>query len=828
MSTSAGRHVTVPATAGRRYTAPGGHDEMLDAEGGVRGAWTDIAALLESGRTGRLAADTRRLITEGGIGYHPPGSDTEQPWALDPLPLMLDAAEWAVLERGVAQRAELLDRLLSDLYGPRLTLRTGVLPVELVLGHEGYVRGWMRGAGTPPRRELFLAGADLARTPHGWHVVGDRVQSPSGAGYALANRRVAARVLAPVHRRSRIHRLGPFFDAVRSGLEELAPDSARIVLLTPGPQSETAFEQALLASTLGFPLVQGSELAVRDGRVWRRTLGRKEPVDVILRRVDAAWCDPLDLQAGSHLGVPGLLEAARLGTVTVVNGIGSGVAENPGLVPFLPALAEALLDEPLALPAAPTWWCGDPAGRSHVLAHLAEMLIKPIARSEGRSTVVGAELSAAERADLAARITAEPHAWAGQEHVVPSTVPVIGSDGSVDARPMSLRTFAVAEGGRFRVMSGGLAQAADEPARRLIRMGAGTVAKDVWVLGPVAVSTAPVLEIVREPADTLSPRVAADLFWLGRYAERAEDTARLLRAVADRWADFRTSPEDAGGRALEVLLRATSAVTATGPGFGGPDPGPELLALLTDRDRPGTLAHAVHRLVGAAQAVREQLSNDTWFVLGRLEEVLGGLASSAPEAADLSGALTRVLEGLLALSGIAAESLVRDTGWYLLDAGRRVERAQHVTALLAATLCDVPVPAADDLVLESVLITAESIITHRRRQRTGVDSVLELLLTDPANPRAVGHQLDRLRADTAAVPGPDGGVDAALETVERRLATIDPAELARRGPDGTRAALRAQLTGLSEDLWGFAEVLERGRFAPGLPPRPLGPLQAMG
>lgn len=801
---------------------------MLDADGGVRGAWTDIAALVDGGNTGRLAADTRRLIAENGVGYRPAGGDVEQPWALDPLPLVLDGAEWAALERGVAQHAELLDRLLSDLYGPRLTLRTGLLPVEVVLAHEGYVRGWVRGAGAPPRRELFLAGADLARTPHGWQIVGDRVQSPSGAGYALANRRVASRVLAPVHRRSRIHRLGPFFDAVRRGLEELAPDSSRIVLLNPGPQSETAFEQALLASTLGFPLVQGSELAVREGRVWRRTLGRRESVDVILRRVDAAWCDPLDLRAGSQLGVPGLLEAARLGAVTVVNGIGSGVAENPGLLPFLPALAEALLDEPLILPAAPTWWCGDPASLSHVLARMPELLIKPIARSEGRSTVDGAELSTAERADLAARIEAEPHAWIGQEHVVPSTVPVIGANGVVDARPMSLRTFAVAEGGRFRVMSGGLAQAADAPGRRLIRMGASTVAKDVWVLGPVAVPTTPALEIVRAPADMLSPRVAADLFWLGRYAERAEGTARLLRAVADRWADFRTSPGDAGGRALEALLRATTAVTATGPGFSGPDPGPELLSLLTDRDRPGTLAHAVHRLVGAAQAVREQLSTDTWFVLGRLEEGLGELAAAAPEAADISGALSRVLEGLLALAGIAAESLVRDTGWFLLDAGRRVERAQHVTALLAATLCDAPVPTADDLVLESVLITAESIITHRRRRRTGVDAVLELLLTDRANPRAVGHQLDRLRADTSAVPGADGGVDTALATVELRLAAIDPATLARRDPDGTRSALRTELAGLGDDLWWFAEAFERGRFAPGLPARPLGPAFLVG
>ncbi len=820
-------------TAGvvQRYPA-GPHDEMLDADGGVREAWGDIASLLgRAGPDGLAARDAhaRKLVADDGVGYRPPGGEAEQPWALDPVPLMLGADEWTALETGVAQRAELLDRLLSDLYGPRLTLRTGLLPPEVVLGHEGYVRGWARAPGAPPRRELFLAGTDLARTPDGWYVVGDRVQAPSGAGYAMANRRVVARVLAAVHRQSRIQRLRPFFDAVRRGLEELTPDRVpHVVLLTPGPQSETAFEQALLSSELGFPLVLGSELSVHDGRVWQRTLGRLEPVDVILRRVDAAWCDPLDLRAGSQLGVPGLVEAARRGAVAVVNGLGSGVAENPGLLPFLPALADALLDEPLALPVASTWWCGDPVSRAHVLARMPELLIKPIARSEGRVTMIGAELTGEQREVLAARIEAEPHAWVGQEQLVPSTIPVIGPGGDLDARPFSLRTFAVAEGGRFHVLAGGIAQAAVEPGhgRPLLKMGAGTVSKDVWVLGsrPITVPLPPA--VTPAAAGVLSARVAADLFWLGRYAERAEGTARLLRAVADRWGDFQTTPEPAGGHALATLLRATTAVTLTAPGFAdASDPAPELLSLLTDRSRPGTLAYAVHRLTGAAQAVREQLPTDTWFVLSRLEGVLRELAEAAGITTDISGALSRVLEGLLALAGLTAESHVRDAGWCLLDAGRRVERAQHVTALLTATLCEPPAPAAaDELVVESVLITAESVITYRRRHRSGIDAVLELLLVDRANPRAVGHQLERLRADVAGVPGPDGGVDTALAALDLRLATADPAALARRGPDGTREDLRALLLGLDHDLLWFAEVLERGRFAPGLPARPLGPV----
>ncbi len=804
-------------TAGVVGTYPGrGHDEMLAADGAVQAGWTDLAALLDHSSPAGLAAYTRRLLADEGVTYRAPGGEDEQPWALDPLPLPLDGPTWAELEAGVAQRAELLDRLLADVYGPRLTLRTGVLPVEVVFGHPGYVHGWSRA--TPRTRELFLAATDLVRTPEGWRVLGDRVQAPSGAGYALANRRIVARVLAAVRRDAQIQRLGPFFDAMRRGLEELAPaaDRARVVLLTPGPQSETAFEQALLASRLGFPLVLGSELTVREGRVWQAAMGgagRMEPVDVILRRVDARWSDPLDLRQDSHLGVPGLLEAARLGTVAVVNGIGSGVAENPGLLPFLPALAQTLLDEPLILQGAPTWWCGDPAGRSHVLAHMTELLVKPIARGEGRGTLDGAALTAAERAELAARIEAEPHAWIGQEPQRQSTAPVIAADGTLEAQPLVLRTFAVASGGDFRVLAGGLAEAG---AR------GDTVAKDVWVSGRTIQAPAPVVTLVGpDTVDALSPRVAADLFWLGRYAERAEGTARLLRAVADRFADFRSSPEPAGGEALDVLLRAATAVTATPEGTA-------LHTLLTDRELPGTLAYAVHRLTAAAQAVREQLSTDTWLVLGRLDSVLAELAAAGPDGADASRALSQVLEGLLALTGLAAESHVRDAGWHLQDAGKRVERAQHVAALITATLCQPGLPAADGLVLESVLITAESVITYRRRQNPGLNAVLELLISDPDNPRSITYQADRLRQDVAHVPGPDGGVLTALVAVERRLAGLRPAELARIGPDGTRVRLRRTLTGLGQDLTRFADVLEGARFAPGVPPRPLGPVAAIG
>ncbi|MCE0767853.1 circularly permuted type 2 ATP-grasp protein, partial [Pseudonocardia kujensis] len=656
-------------------------------------------------------------------------------------------------------------------------------------------------------------------------------------GYAMANRRVVARVLSALHRRSRIRRLGPFFEAVRAGLQA-GRDDRRIVLLHPGPDSETAYEQAMLSSLLGLPLVLGSELTVRDGRLWQHSLGRLDPVDVVLRRLDADRCDPLDLRPDSRLGVPGLLEAARLGTVTVLNGLGAGVAENPGLLPFLPAVCRELLGEDLLLPSVPTWWCGDPASLSHVRARLGELVLAPVAR--GHAPVRGADLDAAGRAALLARIGAEPHAWAAQQEVVLSTAPVV-TDAGAESRPVTLRTFAVASGAGWEVLDGGLGAAAPALA------GGPTPAKDVWVVGerPERATAGTPDEAgggSTAPAG-VSPRVAEELFWLGRYAERAEDTARLLRAVTDRWADFRTSPEPAGAGALRALLVATSEITRTTPGFAAlppdDDPGPELRSLLHDRTRPGTLGFAVHRLIRAAQAVREQLPTDSWLVLGRLDIVLRRLAARAwsdtgpdtepdteLDAGEVSEGLNRVLEGLLALAGTTAESLVRDAGWRLLDAGRRVERAQHVVALLAATLGDAPRGPADRLVVESVTIVAESVLTHRRRSagRPGIAPLLDLLLADRDNPRAVAHQLDRLADDLAHLPG---GVPGSFDAACARLAAADTAALAARDTaDGTRPALRALLAGLGADLDRLAEDIAAAHFTPQRRPHPYDVLAA--
>lgn len=801
-------------------------DEMRAADGSVRPLWTGVAALLDASGLAGLRArcgDTERLLADEGVAYRPAGAAEAQAWQLDPLPLVLDGAEWTGLARGVAQRAELADRLLADLYGPRNVVRDGVLPLELVDGHPGYLHGWRR-PNAAPRREVFLTGLDIGRTFDGWTVLADRVQAPSGAGYAMAGRRVVSRALAGLHRRSRIRRLRPFFDAMRVGLPAAAPpgiDEPRVVLLHPGPDSETAYEQALLSSLLGIALVRGSELTVRGGRLWQHSLGGLDPVDVVLRRLDAPWCDPLDLRPDSVLGVPGLLEAARVGTVSVLNGLGSAVLENPGLAPYLPRLCRALLDEDLLLAAPETWWCGDPAGRAHVLAHLDELEMAPIAR-EIAEPVAGADLTAAQQDLLAARIAAEPHRWTGRRVPQLSTAPVLAGEGAID-RPVAVRTFAVASGSGWEVLDGGLGLV------REIGAGAGgELAKDVWIVGePPAPRPELVAPSIAPSTPPLSPRVADDLFWLGRYAERSEGTARLLRAVGDRWADVVASQDRAATIAMPALLRTVTTVTGTGPGFASLARPTEVMAaelrhLLVDRDRPGTLAYAVHRTTRAAQAVREQLSTDTWLVLGRLDAALAAVGEGGER-----DALDEVLHGLLALSGIVGDSLVRDAGWHLLAAGRRVERAQQVVALVRSALVTSPRGAAGRLVAETVLIATESVITHRRRHPRdaaagrGIATVLELLLTDRENPRAVAFQLAGLVDDLAGLPGRP---PPALGAAAVRLAGLDVHELSTRVADGSRPALDAAMAGLGADLAVLADEIAATHFAAPRVPRPYDPL----
>ncbi|KRF36383.1 circularly permuted type 2 ATP-grasp protein [Nocardioides sp. Soil805] len=787
---------------------PTGVDEWYD--GSVLRPGQDVvaSAVASMGLTGLLEAraESRRLVEDDGIRYGGLGdaADRGRSWVIDPLPVVIGSEEWAALEQGLHQRAELLQLVLDDLYGERRLLRDRIVPAAVVLGHPDFVRSVDR----VPGQRLVVGATDLARGADGrWTVMADKTAAPSGAGYAMANRRVTSRVLADVHRDASLARLRGWFHTMAAALGSAAPvdvDLPRVVLLSPGSGSETAYDQGFLATLLGFPLVEADDLSVRDGRLWIRSTARREEVDVVLRRVDADYCDPLELRPDSQLGIAGLVEATRRGAVRLANPLGAGVLENAGLVAFLPEVAHRLLGEDLLLPSAATWWCGDSAARSHVLANVERLVVKPVARGPVLSARFGWELDAAGRDDLRREVEARPWAWVGQEPVPMSTAPVVTPAGLAPGR-LVLRTFGVTDTERHHVMPGGLARVNTDASSSLVSSMSGALAKDVWVLSDDAAVVGGWSRATPEAQPTqvrlqrrvaVAPRVADNLYWVGRYAERAEGTARLLRVADDLAEDHAQRPGTPGATTMEVMVQAAAALTGVAPvaGQGTVD---HLRAMVGDAARTGTVAHACHRLVLAAESVRDQLSQDIWHVLSRLDRTLERAPSPR---AQLRPQLDNVLESLLAVAGVVHESMVRDQTWGFLDGGIRVERAQHTLALLRATLTSERPPVIDGQVTEAVLEASESIITHRRRTTSGegpawpLHSATSLLLLDPGNPRSVAFQVTRL-GEALALAG-DPVLVERCEGLVSLLGALDLDEVCA----GDRAGLAAALDTVARTL----------------------------
>ena len=815
-----------PTTLIAAYQAPGmgGWDELVDADGALRSHWGTLATQLDrlggANELARRGDHAQRLIRENGVTYNVYGDPRglDRPWQLDILPQVIAGAEWDKVAAGLAQRAHLLDLILADCYGPQRLLHDGMLPPAAVFAHPGFLRP-CHELQVPGGRRLHFYAADLVRGGDGqWRVLADRAQAPSGAGYALENRIVLSRALPEVYRECQVRRLASFFAATRDTLIRLAPrhrDNPRIVLLTPGPYNESYFEHAYLARYLGYTLVEGGDLTVRDDSVFLKTLGGLHPVDVILRRLDDDFSDPLELRTESTLGVAGLVQAARSGNVAIVNALGSGLAQNSALMPLLPRLCRHILSEELLLPSVESMWCGDAEGMSRTLGHLDSLVIKPAfgpGRGEPR---FGNQLSEAELAELATRIRARPFAYLAQEQIRFSTTPV-WSGGALQPRSMALRAFAVATSDAYAVMPGGLTRISADPALPMVSMQRGGGSKDTWVLADGPVEHISLLRPVgaavelRRGSIDLPSRVADNLFWLGRYAERAEDCARLLRAAVLRLAD---DPGSFAGRELAGLtatLRRVGLLAADEPSPANPSEIEEqLLTLLHDEELDCGMPANLHRLHHAAFAVRDRLSNDTWRVVNRLDRELESRPPMATRLGDALSLLNRLIANLAALAGMGMENTTRGPGWRFLDLGRRLERAMFTADLLRALLAVEDSDSGLDLLLD----IADSGLTYRSRYLTNLQpaAVLDLLLTDVTNPRSLAFQLQSIFDHVAHLPRE---LDRALPSPEERLALAidtslrlaDPLELA--GTDhGNRLA--EFLDRLSEDLVLLSDGITR-------------------
>ena len=792
------------------FTA-GSYHEMLDAKGAVRPHWQRLFEQLQRSSPAQLThrqALLARQIQENGVTYNvyadPKGAD--RPWELDLLPNLIPAEEWQQIAAGIAQRARLLNAVLADLYGPQRLLAEGLLPPELVFGHNHFL--WPC-QGVQPREGtyLHLYAVDLARTPDGrWWVTADRTQAPSGAGYALENRQIVARAFPELYRDLQVQYLADFFRTLQETLARQAPSDGEVplvVLLTPGRFNESYFEHLYLARQLGYPLVEGGDLTVRDARVYLKTLSGLRRVHAIMRRLDDDFCDPLELRTDSALGVPGLLEAVRQGQVLVANALGSGVLESPGLLGFLPRINQHLFGEELSLPSIATWWCGEAPVLAQALEKLPELLIKPAFPSQSFTPVFGRDLSPPQREALARRMRARPYAYVAQAQAQLSLAPVWQAGEGLQPRAIGMRVYAVASTEGYRVLPGGLTRVAAEAEAEVVSMQRGGASKDTWVLGERAPRGEPwraqrvlgVADLVRRDP-YLPSRVVENLFWFGRYCERCDNSARLLRILLARYIDG-DDPQ-----ALQAAVDLGERLKLL------PEKGelPErLLAALRGAEWSFSLRANLQRLQWAASQVRGKLSRENWQALIELQREALSLETEEPDLGELLEFLNRLVMALAALSGFALDDMTRDQGWRFLIIGRQIERLQFLGSSLAVFLCGSAV--FDQAGLAWLLELGNSGITYRSRYLAvpQLIPVLDLLLLDEQNPHGVLFQL-KLVADALARLNEDFAAprEPGLHLLLERLAAFDLGCL--ENPLFGADSLRAALEGLADLLQQIAEA----------------------
>ena len=750
-----------------------GFDEWFLPDGTLRDHWSEIVKDWEGMGFEELLkshGQAQLMLRETGVTYEVGDFKKKgpRPWQFDGLPFLVQEAEWDFLEKGLKQRAKLFNAIFKDLYGPRNLIRLGLLPLELVHQHALFIRacnGLYENWETP----LVHYAADIARGPDGrFVVVRDHTQETPGAGYAIENRKAMAKAMPEFFTRYKIRRLREFFNLLQEGLLENAPDlrgEANVVLLARGTEQPNHFENAYLASYLGITLVQGEDLIFRDGSIWMKSLDGLKPVHIILRRLEDRHLDPLEIESDGFYGVPGLIEAVRRGTVSLINPAGAGVLENPGLFPFLPAIAQELLGESLILPMPDTYWCGQGQEKEQVLAQMDQMILLPVFRPEGSASTLGFQLSAEQRQEWTRKINAAPGAYVGQRLLRTSTLPILTPNG-IEPRHLMTRLFLTAKANEYHVMPGGLSRCALSSEVTVVPHQTDALAKDTWVMGHHAQqlslqSPKGTSERITEQLTTLSSRSAQQLFWVGRYAERAEMTLRFMRITLMHFLQIAEYDSQADQEALAIMLKTITTLTETLPGFTGEgaeerlaNPKGELSELVCNPNRPGTLAFNLRSLLQASFAVRERWSSDTWRILDQLKQCLDAMIAKDHGFNSLLSDLDRTVVPLAAFTGQNLENMTQDLGWRLLMLGRRLERASLTVTLIPAMLGLAREPMVDQIAKETLLIAMESLISFRRIHHTnfGTKEVLRFLLINSQNPRSLMFQLESLSEHLKQLP----------------------------------------------------------------------------
>jgi uncharacterized circularly permuted ATP-grasp superfamily protein/uncharacterized alpha-E superfamily protein len=833
-------HAAFPARAGH-------YDELrMPAQAGgaptLRCAWARFFELLGSdgfAELDRRAGAVARQVQENGITYnvYTDADGPSRPWSLDLLPFIIDAADWQRIERGLAQRARLLNEVLADIYGGTQSLLTeGLLPPALVQGHPGYLRP-LRGHIPPGGVYLHIAAFDLARDHDGnWSVVSQRTQAPSGLGYLLENRLTISGLFPEAYKELRVQHLAASYRRLIDMLHRLSPASdsgapPRIALLTPGPYNETYFEQTYLARYLGLTLVEGGDLVVRDDQLFLKTLHGLERVHALLRRLDDDYCDPLELRSDSALGVPGLLQAMRAGNVLVANSLGTGFLESPALYGFLPAISRRLTGEELLLPSLTSWWCGEAAACEQALPMLDRAVIKstyPASRQrKGFEPLIGAGAGAPRLAELRNRIAQDPDAYTVQAYLPLSQAPS-WQDGRIVPRAAMVRVFALANGeGGWHVLPGGLTRVASRE-QQVVSMQRGGGSMDTWVATDGPVDLFSMLPARMRPEDVaharraVSSRAAENLFWMGRYSERIDNDVRLAGTALTWLTGDLDNPEALFDAMLGLCVRS-GLLPATLPRslrvFEH-----TLVAGLSARDTERGFDRNLASLAFAAGQIRDRLSPEHWQLImsagARYHRLIAGDfvddATLPPRdeevpprsAADVLRALRRLSRQVLAVTGAQTDHMTRDDGWRLLAIGRHTERLATLACMLEALFENNAVSRDGGFTL--LLQLFDSTITYRAyyQSRYEIPALLNLLVLDADNPRSLACVVGMLRNAVARLPNATPDLPALLQPVSATLP-----QLCQRGESGTYDTLLALTSRLQSAAAALSDEIGRRYFS---------------
>lgn len=757
------------------------YDEVLDKNGQVKPYWKGLFDTLESIGIEELELRNQEIVKklrENGVTYNVYDSNKEsnRAWKLDPIPFLIHESEWKSIEKGLKQRAHLLDLILKDLYGPQSLIKNAIIPAELVFDNSGFLLPCF-DIRQKHDKQLLNYAVDLARGPDGkmW-LLDNRTQAPSGAGYALENRIVMSKVIPELNTKTYRSRLSPYFSQLQQTVDTLGNntnENPNVVFLTPGPGNETYFEHVYLSSYLGYTLVQGNDLLVRDGFVWLKSIDQLERVDVIIKRLDDEWCDPLELRRDSLLGIPGLLQVIRLGNVSVVNPPGTSILENYGLMAFMQNACKFLLKEPLLMPSVATWWCGQTKELNFVLANLPKLIIKKTNRKQGFRSIYGRLLKIEQLEDLKKLILKNPKDFVAQEEVSLSTTPSF-IDGSIEPRYAAIRAFLITEGDDYKVMQGGLTRSSAVKDKFEISNQLGGISKDTWVItdSPIEYHEKSIerKNTNNQLNNSLTSRNAENLFWLGRLCERTMALRSFLKIILSRLNENVTKHSNKQPEFLVVLLKSLTHLTQTYPGFVGKEvkdgetfdneaifenPIAELLLLINDPTKMGSVVYNLQSLLNTINQVSEKWNHDTRRIINLVDDSLFVLKKTNTNNINyVNHSLDKLHIRLFSFYGNIYETLPRDNGFYLLETGKNVERILSLISVFRSTFNFKKIEEEEAVLMEAILENHHLLAQYRNiyKSHLSLKAVINMVFLEKNLPYTLTYLLDTLSYYLSKLP----------------------------------------------------------------------------